>query len=222
MPAQWTYSDSTAEAYLGLDFQISPDAIFNFRNDVIGFPIPHISAPPQGKPGRGAPESKEHPQVASNNRAYEVILTSGDVRIIEANEVEEANGRLKFTGQIQGYEDYARQGETVASFLAESVAEYHVVPVAQEAKVGANTYEIAFTKGGTTQVQADRVLHTKGSDKSPGQFTFVTSLRNGEVRTEFLVGEDKVETIKRVTATGDVSVPAQDGDKATATASAAT
>lgn len=196
------------------DFKIPEGSTLTFSTTTTGKPVVHISGPPQGDaPQHWAPEHKENQQVASNSKAYKVVLTNGDERVIDATEVQETGGRLKFVGAVKGHEDH-RSNDVVASFLSENVAEYGVIPVPEEDKVGENTYRLTFVKGGTEDIRADRVLYTKGSEKGTGQFTFVTGLRYGESRTEFLLAEDKVETIKRLSDNGaDVSVPAQDGPK---------
>lgn len=193
------------------DFKIPEGSTLTFSTTTTGKPIVTISGP-QGDPSRHwAPDAKENQQVASTNgKAYKVVLTDGTERTVEANTVVEADGRLKFTGVVAGHEGNYQQ-DTVASFLSDSVVEYGVVPVSQEAKVGDHAYQVNLSQGGTKTVQADRVLFTKGGDQGNGQFTFVTGTRNGEQRTEFLIGEDKVESIERLS--DGVTVPAQDGEK---------
>jgi hypothetical protein len=203
------------------DFKIPEGSTVTFSTTATGKPVVHISSlARENYPSHWATEAKEHPQVASNSKAYKVTLTSGDERTIEANEVQEANGRLTFKGSVKGHETASPYGDVVASFLSESVAEYGVVPVPEETKTGENTYRVTFKDGTTEDIQADRILASKGSDKSPGQFTFVTGVRYGENRTEYLVGEDLVHSIKRVNAAGDdVVVPTQ-GDSKTLSATA--
>lgn len=193
------------------DFKIPEGSTLTFSTTATGKPVAHISGPPQGDPSRHwAPNTKENQQVAStNSKAYKVVLTDGTERVVEANSVVEADGRLKFTGAVEGHESNYSQ-DTVASFLSDSVVEYGVVPVHEEAKVGHNTYRVFFTEGSSQEVQADKVLYTKGSEKGNGQFTFVTSVRSGENRTEYLIGEDLVHHIERADG---ATVPAQDGPR---------
>lgn len=197
-------------------FKLPPGADIYFGTTTNGKPFARISGPQGDSSRHWAPEHKENQQVASSNsKAYKVVLTDGTERTVEANSVAEADGRLRFTGAVEGYEaDY--NGNTVASFLSENVVEYGLVPVPEQDKTGDNTYQVNLSQGGAKTVQADRVLYTKGSDKGLGQFTFVTKVRSGETRTEFLIGEDKVESIERLT--DGTTIPAQDGEKLTASA----
>lgn len=225
MSVSWTYPGehllnqvltvNTRELPLTLDPEVQQyfaDLVFgggvtvNTSTTATGKPVVHISGPPQDNPVRHwAPDAKENQQVASNSKAFKVVFTDGTERTVEANSVEEADGRLKFTGAVEGYDtDY--HGNVVASFLSQNVAEYGVVPVPEEAKVGHNTYQVFFTEGSSQEVKADRVLYTKGSEKNNGQFTFVTTVRSGESRTEYLIGEDLVHHIERADG---VIVPAQ-------------
>jgi hypothetical protein len=196
------------------DFKIPEGSTVTFSTTATGKPVAHISGLVQENyPSHWATEAKESQQVASNSKAYKVTLTSGEERTIEAQEVQENGGRLKFVGAVKGHETHTHN-DVVASFLSENVAEYGVIPVPEETKVGENTYRVTFKEGGTEDIQADRILANKGNDKSPGQYTFVTGIRYGENRTEYLVGEDLVHSIKRVTEGGDdVTVPTQ-GDAA--------
>lgn len=204
--SQMTFTAPLNSVPLPRDFKIPEGSTVTFSTTATGKPVAHISGPPQGHPSHWAPENKENQQVAST-KAYKVVLNDGTERTIEASEVQENGGRLKFLGTVTGHESH--YPDVVASFLSESVAEYGVIAVPNEVKVGENTYRLTYTKGGTEDIAADRVLYTKGSEKGTGQFTFVTGVRYGENRTEFLVGEDKVETIKRLSDGADV--PAQTG-----------
>lgn len=192
------------------DFKIPEGSTVTFSTDVTGKTVMKISDLVQESyPSHEEPKAKENPQVASNSKAYKVTLTSGDERTIEATDAQEANGRLTFKGAVKGH-DHSSYNDIVASFLSESVAEYGVIPVPEEVKVGENAYRVTFKDGTTEDIQADRILANKGNDKSPGQYTFVTGIRYGENRTEYLVGEDLVHSIKRVTSGGDdVTVPTQ-------------
>jgi hypothetical protein len=195
------------------DFKIPEGSTVTFSTTATGKTVAHISGPPQGNPSHWAPAAKESQQVASNSKAYKVTLTNGDERTIEANDVQETGGRLKFVGVVKGHENHPAN-DVVASFLSENVAEYGVIPVPEEDKTGENTYRVTFKAGGTEDIKADRILANKGNDRSPGQYTFVTGVRYGENRTEYLVGEDLVHSIKRVTEGGDdVTLPTQ-GDAA--------
>lgn len=188
------------------DFRIPEGATLTFSTTPTGKPVAHISGPGRrNEPSHWAPEVKENQQVAKNSKAFEVTLTNGEVRTFEAIDVVEADGRVKFLGVVEGHNN-AYGNDVVASFLNESVAEFRTVPVAEEPKTGANDYVVHMVEGDNKTVTADRVLHSRGNDKSPGQFTFVTDTRNGENRTEFLVGEDKVNYIERADG---ATVPAQ-------------
>jgi len=172
-----------------------------------GKPVVTISGSEQGNSVRhwAQPENKEHMQVA-NIKAYRVIRTDGTTRTIEATQVVESNGRLNFLGSVEGYESHVA-ADSVASLLADTVVEYGLVPVLEEEKAGSYTYAVKLVEGGSESVTADQVLYTRSSvDSGSGQFTFVTNLRHGRTRTEFLIGENKVDSIARVTTSSDESV----------------
>lgn len=163
-----------------------------------------------------ASKPKEKPQVENvNSKAYKVVLVSeSEPRIVLANDVSETNGRLKFVGSVEGQSNYSGCADVVASFLSENVSEYGVVPVPDVPTVGRNTYRITFTDATTVDVVADRVLYTQGTEKDNGQFTLVTNEVRHETRTEYVVGENLVKTISRVTDGDTVPVPAQTGGEA--------
>jgi hypothetical protein len=142
----------------------------------------------------------------TNTKAFRVVLTDGTERVIQANEVVAEDGRLKFLGAVQGHSTYNREDLVAASLLAETVAEYGVVPVSDEVYTGHNTYRITYTtadgvgdSGVTNDVVADRVMFTQGPEKGAGQFCLVTNLRGYETRSEFVIGESRVYSILRVT-----------------------
>jgi hypothetical protein len=156
---------------------------------------------------------KEQTQVPStNSKAFKIVLTDDSERVIEANEVVEDGGRLKFLGVVDGHSGHSMTGDVVASFLSANVAEYGIVPVPEEVRVGANTYRITFAlggggTGGTQDVVADKVLITQGTEKGAGQFTLVTSGRHQhDSRTEFVISEANVYSITRVTDSGETPV----------------
>lgn len=151
---------------------------------------------------------EENPQVPStNSKTFKVVFTDGSERVIEANEVIEQNDRLKFVGAVDGHSNFSGTADVVASLLSETIAEYGVIPTSEEVRTGANTYRVTFvgTEGKTQDIVADRVMYTLGSEKGGGQYSLVTTLRGHETRTEFVISEDNVYTISRLTETGDVA-----------------
>ncbi len=149
-------------------------------------------------------QSEENIQVATT---YEITFTDGSTRVVEASAVSTDNNRIIFLGPVEGY---SGPGQMVGSFLGDRIAEYRVVPVLDEPRVGTYTYRITFSgpDAKSQDVVADRLLFNQGSEKGSGQFTLVTGPKDKSV-TEFMIGEQSVFSIARVTDSGDdVKIPA--------------
>lgn len=140
-----------------------------------------------------------------NTKTFEVTLSTGEVKTVSANEVQETANRVKFLGYVPGHTHHG--SEVVESFRSELVDSYRLVPVPEKnAKAeGANVYRFNFEGGQSKEVRGDYVTHTPGADGKPGRYSVVTRLRQSNDRTEYVVSEDGVADIERVT---DV-VPAQ-------------
>lgn len=147
--------------------------------------------------------------VTSANKAYQVfLLGENEPRVIQANEVMEADGRLRFLGPVEGYENISGSRETVASFLSSQVVEYSAIPVPEIDKVGAHKFQINLVEGTTQEVLADKVMYAQGSAQTPGLFTLVTVLNASGTRTEFTASDAQVRSITRLVESGDdVTVP---------------
>lgn len=190
------------------DFKIPEGATVTFSTTATGKPVARISGLPQGDfLSQWASESKEHPQVAiSNSKAFNVVLTNGSKKIIEAQEVSEENGRVRFLGVVEGHEGgYDRTSSVIASFASDAVVEYSLIPISEDPRTGANTYRITFVSDSAApqDVVADRLLFTSGDVH--GHYSLVTTHRNGSgQRTEFLVGSEKVFSIHRIVASGQL------------------
>lgn len=144
-----------------------------------------------------------------NTKAYEVVLSSGEVKTIEANDVQLSNGRVSFVGTVEGHRNgYGDSSEVVESFRSELVDSYRVVPVPErDGKTeGKNVYRFTFKDGSDAKdVKGDFVTHAEGGQGKPGRYTVATRLKNHNERTEFVVADEQVQNIERVTDT----VPAQ-------------
>lgn len=154
-------------------------------------------------PGPSKAEKQEQ-HMSRNAKQYEVTLTDGSVQEIAAQGVNETDGRVNFTGFVEGVDE--SYGNTVIkSFRSEKVDEYRVVPKPEvDAKaVGKNTYRVNLTDSKTKDVKADHVLFQAGTGDKPGRYSLVTSVRGGESRTEYIVGEDKVDSVERLSDDGE-------------------
>lgn len=150
-------------------------------------------------------EQKKESHVSNrNSKAFEVVTDEGTETVL-AQSVVETEGRIKFLGYVEGHADYSGSGsDVVKSFRDEDVKTYRLVPKPeQDAKtVGKNTYKVNLTGGDSKTVQADHVLFQESSGDKPGRYSLVTQQGNGSSRTEYLVGESKVESIERIEADG--------------------
>lgn len=152
-------------------------------------------------------EKQEKPMSKKNTKAFEVTLVDGPKETVLAQDVVEADGRIKFTGFVEGVDD--SYGNTVVkSFRAEKVDEYRVVPKPElDAKAeGKNTYRVNLTDGSHKDVKADHVLFQAGSGDKAGRYSLVTAVKGSESRTEYIVPEDKVDSVERLSDTGEATV----------------
>lgn len=203
-PGEWPFTPSQLSIPLPKDFKIQAGSKMIFK----------ISGPQAEDFFRywDLIINKEHTPVGNANKQYKVILVNGTERDIEANEYAEQDGRVKFYGPVTGY-DHSMHGarELVASFLTDQVLEFGLVPVTEQTKDGAYTFQVTLTDETVHTVQADKVLHKSvGTDKG-GHYVLGTDLANGQMRTEYVVPEELLSTILRVsdeTKNSDVNVPA--------------
>jgi hypothetical protein len=147
--------------------------------------------------------------VSSKTYWIRIVGTNTD-EYIEANEIAEIDGRVKFLGHVDGYDDLG--GRTViASYLSSQVLSYGLVPLRQQAKEGNFTFRVFFADRTTQDVRADQLRYVRDNEGSGGLFNLVTELGYSEHRTEFSVMKDKVSYIKRVEEDGDAVKGAVEG-----------
>lgn len=158
------------------------------------------------------PEKQEKP-MSTNGKTYEVTYEDGTVELIAAQTANEVDGRLTFTGFVAGVDD--SYGNTVIkSVKADNVRAYRVVPKPEvdQAAVGKNVYRVNLVSGGAKDVRADHVLFQQGTNDRPGRYSLVTSVPRSEARTEYIVAEDKVDSIERVTEDGTATKVVDNAD----------
>lgn len=149
------------------------------------------------------PEKQEKHMSSKNSKTFEITFADGSTELVEAQEVSESNGRLRLTGFVEGVDDH--YGQTlVKSFNLDKVDEYRTVPKPEtDAKVvGKNTYRVNLVAGGAKDVKADHVLFQAGTGDKPGRYSLVTNVKGADSRTEYIVAEDKVDSVERVEADG--------------------
>lgn len=165
------------------------------------------------------PEKQEQHMSQKNGKTYEVTYEDGTVELIPAQTANEVEGRLTFTGFVEGVDE--SYGNTVIkSVKADDVKAYRVVPKPETDKsvVGGNTYRVNLTGGDTKDVKADVVLFQAGANDRPGRYSLVTKVPGADSRTEYIVPEDKVESVERVENDGTATTlptPADAQDTAT-------
>ena len=144
---------------------------------------------------------KQEP-MSRNTKTYEVVLSSGAVHHVNANSVTQDEGRISFTGYVEGVSpEHSPTVEVVQSFRSELVDTYRTLPAVEQdgRTVGVHTYRVHFKDGATKDVVSDIVAHQNGTEHSPGRFTLATKLApNREHRVEFSVPETEVHSIARV------------------------
>lgn len=147
-----------------------------------------------------APGKQEKPMSERNTKAFEIVYADDRPNeVVKAQTVTEADGRLTFHGYVEGVDDY--NGTTVVkSIKADSVDEYRVVPKPElDVKVeGKHVYRVNLADGTTKDVKADHVLFQAGSGDKPGRYSLVTNVRGADSRTEYIVPEDKVDSVERL------------------------
>jgi hypothetical protein len=144
------------------------------------------------------PEKQEKP-MSTNNKTFEVTYEDGKVELIPAQASNEVEGRLVFTGYVEGVDE--SYGNTVIkSVKADDVKTYRVVPKpeADQKLVGKSTYRVNLTDGTFKDVKADQVLFQAGGNDRPGRYSLVTGVRGADSRSEYIVSEDKVSSVERV------------------------
>jgi hypothetical protein len=152
-----------------------------------------------------------------NTKAYEVVFSGGDTKTIMASEVVETDVRVKFLGHVEGHPNYGDAHDVIESFLQQAVESYRLVPVPEENATaqGRDVFRINFKDGGHKDVRGDYVTFTTGGENKPGRYVVATAQKNsGNGRTEFMVPDDKVDSIERVTDTVGADVPVQSNARA--------
>lgn len=168
-------------------------------------------------PVPGAEKQEKH-MSQRNNKVFEVVFEDGaPTELIPAQSVSETEGRISFLGFVEGVDD-SYGSTTIRSIKADAVKSFRVVPKPEtDAKtVGKNVYRVNHADGTSKDVHADHVLFQAGSGDKPGRYSLVTSVRGTDNRTEYIVPEDNVASVERVTEDGETTVLV--GDKADATA----
>ncbi len=141
-----------------------------------------------------------------NTKVFEVVYSDGKTELIPAQSVSESEGRLTFSGYVDGVDE--GYGSTVIkSVKADNVDSYRIVPKPEvDAKAEAkNTYRVNLVAGGPKDIKADLVLFQAGNGDKPGRYSLVTSVPRAENRTEFIIAEDQVESVERVEADGSLT-----------------
>lgn len=185
VPSGTVYTDSTSNRLI-----VSSETASQFR---------YVTDPSRS-------EKQEKPMSERNSKTFEVVYTDDKTELIPAQSATESEGRLTFNGFVEGVDD--SYGNTVIkSVKADDVKSYRVVPKPEvDAKAKAkNTYRVNLVAGGSKDVKADHVLFQAGSGEKPGRYSLVTAVPRSDNRTEFIIAEDKVESVERVEADGSLT-----------------
>lgn len=147
----------------------------------------------------GTTPEKQEKSMGTNTKTYEVTYEDGQTELISAQSYSEVDGRLTFQGYVEGV-DESYGSAVIKSVKADDVKAYRVVPKPEtdQKVVGKNVYRVNLTDGTTKDVKADVVLFQGGSNDRPGRYSLVTQVRGADSRTEYIVPEDKVDSVERV------------------------